>query len=308
MVITRIQGGLGNQLFQYAAGFAAARANKTTLYLDITGLERHVEGHLDRGFMLDSFNTKGQVVPPKTLFRFRYGRRLESLFPITRTHFKQLVFEEEPASKSHFFKANYLVKPFTYRFEPDVTEKRKGIVYLDGYWQSYRYFEHLMTEIENEFKPLKSFDSAVAELQQRIASSESVAVHLRRTDYITTAFGQKHFLSLPLGYYQKALAAIAAQHTNINLFVFSDDIPWCKENFDTELPLTFVANDNPLDDFYLMRACKHQIIANSSFSWWAAMLNANPHKMVVSPARWYNNVPASDMNDLLPVSWIKIDI
>lgn len=306
MIIVNLQGGLGNQLFQYATAFAASKITRKKLFLDITGFNHHTKGHLDRAYVLDHFNISAKIASQKTLDRFRYGRFFEHLFPLKRTHFKQLVFEELPALKSHFYNASYIVKPLTYRYEPEILTPRKGSIYLDGYWQSFKYFEPFKEDLMTEFSLKGTISKGVLDLKKEIETTQSVSLHIRRTDYLSTSFGQKHYKNLPLNYYYDAIGNILKRINSSNLFIFSDDIEWCKTHFNSKLNTNFVTTENPVEDLYLMSSCKHQITANSSFSWWAAWLNQNKNKIVIAPARWYKNVSSEDMQDLLPQNWIKI--
>jgi len=308
MIIVKIQGGLGNQLFQYATGFAISVKQKKKLFLDTSDMERPVAGHLSRSFMLDGFNIKGREAPSKLINNFKRGHFFNKIYTPPKTHIKQLVFDEIPATKSHFYKSHFIVKPLTYIFYKDILEISNGNMYIDGYWQAYKYFEGIEDLLKNEFVFKPFYQNKNEKQLNLIQNSLSVSIHIRRTDYVNTEFGKKYFISLPLSYYYDAIKLLELSIDNIKLFVFSDDIEWCKENLKTKYETHYISNENPLDDLFLMSNCKHNIVANSSFSWWAAWLNNNRDKKIISPAQWYYNVNADKMQDLLPNEWLKVNI
>ena len=136
---------------------------------------------------------------------------------------------------------------------------------------------------------------------------ESVSIHIRRSDYLSKK-NSSIFEPISLNYYYSALELIKKQHPNIKLFVFSDDNQWVMDNFKTDLPTTFVTHNDVsrgYDDLMLMSNCKHNITANSTFSWWGAWLNENPAKIVVTPSKWVKEDKYVEP-DLIPNNWIKV--
>jgi len=306
MIFVRIQGGLGNQLFQYSTARALSLIKNDKLILDISGMEKPVDGHYSRCYMLDGFNIKADVSSDNRLNDFKNQSFLQKLFSPPKTYIKQLVFEESEPPEEHFKNIDFSFKPNTYTFYPDILLNRKGDVYLDGYWQSFRFFNMYEDTIKKELEFKYNLNNINNVLLNRIKSCNSISLHIRRSDYLNTEFGKKHFIQLNEAYYKKALQIIMHKIDNINVFVFSDDIAWCKENLTFIENINYIEGNAPLEDLLLMSYCKHQIISNSTFSWWAAWLNKNPNKIVISPSQWYTDVNTSDMCDLLPESWIKI--
>jgi hypothetical protein len=181
-------------------------------------------------------------------------------------------------------------------------------VYLEGFWQCERYFTNIRSVLLKEFTPKNQFNLANAELLSRINSVNSVAVHIRRGDYVTNPQASKFHGILPLSYYERAIKLIEEKIGNPEFFVFSDDQEWVKLNFKIPYPVHFVEKNQGKDavfDLALMAACRHNVIANSSFSWWGAWLNTNPLKIVIAPHRWFADSSVSSA-DLLPSSWYRL--
>jgi hypothetical protein len=277
MVITKLYGGLGNQMFQYATGLALAHRLDAELYLDVTWYRRTRTNQniTQRTYALGGFGIKTRHMPR--------GRRLHTKLR-RPTLFRETAFQYDPAF-----------------------ERLEGDVILDGYWQSFRYFESSASDICSRFRfPADGVPTNTVRLRQ-IQAINSVAVQFRRGDY-TSLRGQAYHRLMPLSYYRAAIATIADQVGDVTLFIFSDDIPWCRANLKFDQPIVFIDSDastRDLDHMHLMSACKHMVIANSSFSWWAAWLNQNPGKLICAPDRWF--VDEFDViNDRLPPEWRRL--
>ncbi|MDD3060131.1 MAG: alpha-1,2-fucosyltransferase, partial [Sulfurimonas sp.] len=145
-------------------------------------------------------------------------------------------------------------------------------------------------------------------LKEEIQSSNSVSLHVRRGDYVSNKNATSYHGVSSLDYYYNAIETISKKISNPILYIFSDDIPWVRENLIVSLPIVFIENtntDRPFEDIYLMSLCKHNIIANSTFSWWGAYLNSNLEKNVIAPKKWFND-PVINTEDLIPSSWTRI--
>jgi hypothetical protein len=204
----------------------------------------------------------------------------------------------------HTYQTHIIEK--NYNFDPDILNLKNN-VYLDGYWQSDKYFSDIETIIRNDF----SFRDEPTETNRRmldhISSCESVSVHIRRGDYVTLPEANAFHGLCSLSYYQSAVGLLAGQLEKPVFFVFSDDIAWAKENLTFGFKAHFMDHNGPErgdEDLRLMSACHHHIIANSSFSWWGAWLCANPEKIVCAPRKWFNK--DIDTPDNLPASWLKL--
>ena len=194
-----------------------------------------------------------------------------------------------------------------FQFDPTIMSIG-DTVYLDGYWQNEKYFKKIEDVIRKEFVArdvMGDEDKAVA---QSITNAKSISVHIRRSDYVTNPKTNAVHGTCGIDYYLHATKLIATKIPNPHFFVFSDDHEWVKNNITFAHPTTYVAHngaDKNYQDLRLMSMCRHNIIANSSFSWWSAWLNTNPKKIVIAPQRWIND-PTRDTSDLIPKTWIRI--
>jgi hypothetical protein len=289
MIIVRLIGGLGNQMFQYAAGRSLAHHHNTDLFLDLTWFASFTL----RKYELDSFRINAKIASPDQLKHVSRSRKDAVCLGIRHIFFGETVFQyvNELTFDSHE-KAVYL---------PDN-------VYLDGYWQSEKFFTEIPDIMKNELL-INTLPSPInQELLNEINGCDSVSLHIRRGDYVSNPKTMELHGVLGIEYYMQALNLIRETVNDPHIFVFSDDIPWVRENLKTNLPLYFIDHngaDKGYEDLRLMSNCKHHIIANSSFSWWGAWLNKNPNKIVIAPNKWFNELK-KDTRDLIPESWYKI--
>lgn len=290
MIIARLKGGLGNQLFQYAMGRVLARKHGTELILDTRGFSQDPL----RNYRLDSFQI--QAYPSKHFWFFpenRIGRRLN----IFLQRFRKLT--SQPLT---------LIRETQFSFNPaDLLAPDHS--YVDGYWQSEKYFASIRAQLLQDLCLAIPLSSSQADLAQAIQNDkDAVGLHVRRGDYVadptTTAF---HGLC-SLDWYQQAAGLVCEQVPNANFYVFSDDYEWVKNNLKLAAPIRFIEpspDGQEAIDLHLMSLCRHNIIANSSFSWWGAWLNNNPNKIVIAPQRWFA-AGHQDTSDLIPEKWIRL--
>lgn len=290
-VIARIEGGLGNQLFQYAAARSLADRLNCDLALDLRGLDENG----DRPFQLNLYKIRAHIASNQELENLpkprstRWGR--------IRSSFSQSM----PAIYSYpiFWPRNF---SFDSRFE-----KITHPVFLVGYWQSEKYFlwnRHCLLNDFQLYTPLPE----TAPFLQNIRSTESVALHIRRGDYVTNTAAANFHGVCDLSYYQHAVKSLRSQLEDIQIFVFSDDLDWAKTNLKLTVPLHYVdinTSDKGHLDLELMRQCRHHIIANSTFSWWGAWLCTSKDQVVYAPARWFKN-SKTDTSDIIPTRWNRL--
>ena len=285
-------GGLGNQMFQYAAGRCLAHLHNTELKLDLTYLNADsLNKYTKREYKLDVFNISAQIAGENDLKKFQPLERGK----ITRTLMRKLpiLFSKLIANESgHNFQKEFYSYP--------------KHVYLNGFWQSENYFEPIKDILLKEFSLKEKLDVKNEELASQIKNSASVSLHIRRGDYVDRKESNDLHGLCSLEYYEKAIKHIQKTNPGINLFVFSDDVAWAKANLKTDVPVNFIdSNNSGHVDMYLMSLCKHNIIANSSFSWWGARLNQNPNKTVIAPMQWFADVNHATP-DIYPENWVKI--
>lgn len=181
-------------------------------------------------------------------------------------------------------------------------------IYLRGFWQSYQYFEDIREVLLNDFTFKKPASGKNAEWFNLALESNSVSIHVRRGDYVSVAQANKSHGVMEVPYYEQAIKAVAQRIGKVRFFVFSDDMPWVRENLKLPEDTVFIeGNDGEaaFEDMRLMTQCRHNIIANSSFSWWGAWLNQHPGKLVVAPNQWTTSVELKNIT-LAPAEWIII--
>ncbi|MCL1936881.1 MAG: alpha-1,2-fucosyltransferase [Candidatus Azobacteroides sp.] len=286
MIIVRLKGGLGNQMFQYAAARHLSEKHKVPLKLDLSffQIEPKNNQHTPRSFELDQLSITAEIATEKEI-QFLRKQRWKNWF--------QPVWIKEKGSDSY----------------KKIARAGKNC-YLNGYWQSEKYFEDIAEIIHNEFvfkQPLSG--NSLMDIQRQIENSNSISLHFRRGDYVDNPKTNKYHGLCSMDYYRSAQNRIAQNVSNPCFFVFSDDISWVKDHFSSDFPTVFIGkNDNLLhSDFRLMSLCRHNIIANSSYSWWAAWLNKNENKIVVAPKRWLANERKQRLiTDRVPKQWIEI--
>lgn len=276
IVNLRVSGGLGNQLFQYAAARSLALRCDADLILDLS----FYHGGRHRNFELKQFPIQAELRNlPKSKFLATVSRMASSLTPGTR-------YREKSFNYSHDF------------------EQIDAPVFLDGYFQSFKYFDSCANQIRNELKPPELDGAYNRSLIEAISSKQSAILHVRRGDYVTNPKAKKTFAECTVDYYQRALDHLPA---NCPVFVFSDDILWAKQNLKLGEPAVFIGDGTPrsgIEDLKLMSLGHHHIIANSTFSWWGAWL-AGPNKgLTIAPARWFVDEATID-SDLFPDDWVR---
>jgi hypothetical protein len=272
MIITKLQGGLGNQMFQYAIARAIAEKNKHIFKLDLSFFPQQSL----RCYELNQFHIIENIAD--------------------KTEVKKLGGSNGLFAKAlrKFGVAN---RPHTYYPEQEITRFDAGVfdyknnIYLDGYWQNEHYFLDIRQQICQEFTPVKPLSMQAQKLLEQIEGSNSVSLHVRRGDYVSNQATNAVHGTCTLDYYKKAIGYIQQQLDSPKFFVFSDDMGWCKQELAFIPDKVFVdCTQTAIEDLELMKHCQHNIIANSSFSWWGAWLNQN-NKAVVAPKKWINHNP-----------------
>jgi len=285
MVIARVMGGLGNQLFQYAAARRIALKTGLPIKLDVSGFGsyRRRSYALHHFCIVEDFATQQDL---RRLKRSRLGVILQRLAPAAKqTHI----------AERHF------------HFDPRIHEIGSG-VYLAGYWQSEKYFADVSDVIRSELSvraPARGDNLAMLRL---IEGTNSVSLHVRRGDYLSNPRARRLHGCCSPDYYRSALSEISRRVRNPHFFVFSDDPSWVRENLAIDGPTVSVGHNGPgadYEDLRLMSRCRHHIIANSTFSWWGAWLDARPNQIVVAPRRWFAS-GGHQTRDLFPAHWIQI--
>ena len=305
MVITRLVGGLGNQMFQYAAGRALAIRLGVPLKLDFSWFD-DMGGCTPREYLLHIFPIAATEANPEEIESIAYRKQnfFERLLRCTKKHckhYKKLLRWSKKRSK------HYIVEP-SYNYWSGFASV-VAPTYLKGYWQQEKYFADITDVIRQDFSFPPFGNPETAKLAAEISStSNAVCVHIRRGDYVKKP---ANFISVySPAYYEKALRTLSTKlGSALKLFIFTDDPAWARGNFDTlgypALIIDFPEHqDKPWHDMHLMSLCEHHVIANSSFSWWAAWLSRG-NGITIAPERWF--AAAKSQNDTpVPARWIKI--
>lgn len=276
MIITRLAGGLGNQMFQYAFARSLSIKYNTNLKIDLSFLKNRNMGpnFTYRNYELDIFNVVEDF----------------------NSTFENCIRFDEP----HLNYSKEIVDNINRQIDKDIM--------IDGYWQSVKYFEESKSVIKSDFT-FKSLvdDSSVDKIKlmlDDIRSTNSVMLNIRRTDFLNNDF---HGV-MGLDYINKSTELLESKIDNPKYFIFSDDIEWCEENIKLN-NMVIVDHSYKGDRFsyylQLMKECKNFIIPNSSFAWWSAWLSDSPNKIVIAPKKWFTN-ESINTSDLIPSDWIRI--
>lgn len=301
VIIVRLLGGLGNQMFQYALGRSLSIIHNRTLKLDLDFYKVQNPKWAKRTFDLLFFNIQAQIASPEELKPFKkyilpkFGNKIlrrASVFIPGR--FKSYIFE--PLGKNFAFNSQLL------------TKKLPKAVYVDGFWQTEKYFIGIENVIRTDFQFREAPDEVNQKMLDEIVRENSVAVHIRHGDN-ASKIAARHGV-LPINYYYKAVTELLKTVNNPRFYIFSDDLPWAKENLKLDSPLTFVAHNGEekhCEDLRLMLSCKHHIIGNSTFSWWGAWLGKKDGQIVFAPSRYHMEAKIP-MNDYYPKDWKLINV
>jgi hypothetical protein len=297
MIITQLNGGLGNQMFQYACGRALSLRNKDMLKLDISGYAMPNGIDTPREYSLSYFNIEENIATADEISALRFPHGAISKYAA--------IFRKK------------ILRQFNVGFRPGIFFK-KGNAYLEGFWQSEKYFLDCADAIRKDLTLKKSLSPAAQVIANAIGNATegndiapAVSIHIRRGDIARDAKTNPYYGIATPEYYSKALLHIAEKIKTFRVFVFSDDMEWTKKNIVIPYPTTYVSGGSKNsqipdhEEIILMSMCKHNIIANSSFSWWGAWLNRNSDKIVIAPKEWIIR-NKSWHTDTVPNTWTRL--
>lgn len=275
LIEVNFNGGLGNQLFQYATARGIMK-NTDFLFLNVNS---YYDDYLERKFKLFKYNIKGSLNKNKLIEK--------SFIPFTKINII--------LCKLNLYS---LIKENSFFIQYDIKKKTKFFTSILGFWQSEIYFKNIRNELLFELTP-----KVIPDLPEIIKFRNTVGVHIRRTDYLNDL----RYGFIGEVYYWNAISLIKKKVINPCFVIFSDDLQWCK-NFFNEESIFFCDEFDWQEDYhqlYLMSKCKHQIIANSSFSWWGAWLNTNPEKIIIRPKTPFRD-PTLLYENYYPTNWIAM--
>lgn len=289
MIAFYAQGGLGNQLFQYAAARRVAEKFGVEVVLDPYWFSHPRPGETQRQPELGKYNVKLRVgsAQEQRAWKWRRGR------------LGRLI--------ARFAAGEEVVREQGFAYNESV-ERAPDNSYLIGFWQSERYFSDIREVLLNELQPIAAPSERDSEIMSAMSACNAICVHVRRGDYVSLNSAATYHGVCSLDYYARAIKYITQQTDNPTLFIFSDDPDWTRENLVTDdCPVQYVNHNSAGDafqDLRMMSRCKHHIIANSSFSWWGAWLSTHPDQIVIAPEQWF--LAGRPTPDLLPSTWIRL--
>jgi hypothetical protein len=288
MIIIALKAGLGNQMFQYACGRALSLRNKDILKLDINNWLKDKEH--TRKYLLSHFNIVENIASDMEIGTTKFPYGIVSMV---------------------IHKIKIKLGMTNVSFYSDILHK-KGNVYLDGYWQSERYFLDCVETIRNDFMPKQKLREPAAGILKSIENSEiPISLQVRRGDNAHSPASMRGFGTPSIEYYIQAVKTILdkvkEENKKAHIYVFSDEIDWAQECLRFDCQTTFVSCPNiaEWEELSLMKACHHHVISNSTFGWWGAWLNPRPNKIVVAPKRWAL-LNVHQFKDLIPDEWIRL--
>lgn len=292
MILVKLRGGLGNQMFQYAAALRLALTHSTEVRID-SSWYRSENDATPRRYELDLLNITGTLATSFEVVGLNGVRR-------ARPYEMPLALLRKVRPRYRFVAEQSLA------FDQEILNLGDSVC-LFGYWQSERYFQDVEPFVRKQFNFVSTLSPRSTETAARIAETEAVAVHVRRTDYVNDGRAAPLLGACSLDYYKKAIGLIQEVVPNPTYFVFSDDLAWARANLAFGAPVVFVGHNvgrRAHEDLRLMARCRHHVIANSSFSWWAAWL-AERGGRVIAPSPWFGGSTAV-ANDIVPSRWTQV--
>jgi hypothetical protein len=283
-VRVRIVGGLGNQMFGAAAGLGMAKRLNANLELGIDKILRMKM----RDFGLASFNLKATLIEGSS---WEFSRRVAPYYLL-----RNMLSSGQPTTiwrqRGHHFDPEFLTL--------------KGNVFLRGFFQSPLYFDNVVPEVRAAFNLAPLLSETGRTYAAAAAGEDTIALHIRRGDYVSVASNAEVFATLGADYYRNAIGLLSRVVAKPRVFVVTDDVAAARSLLDGVPNLTFAEGGTPFDDMHLISACRHHIIANSSFSWWGAFLDARPGGLTIAPRHWFNRPAALRLytGDTYPEGWL----
>lgn len=292
MNIVKISAGLGNQIFQYAF-YRTLKKNSPDTKMDI--LEFNYRKH-HNGYELEKvFN----IVPD-----YATQQEINKIADISKDFFSEIrrkIFKAKLKVSGEIIQESEIGN----QYHPELQSKEN--TYFSGFWQSEKYFKSIETQLREELTFKKLLDDENQKIANLISTTNSVSIHIRRGDYVKSRRVDTFGSVCTPTYYANAIRLIQSKINNPHFFVFSDDLEWVKENM--QIPEAYYVDintgDNSYKDMQLMSLCRHNIIANSSFSWWGAWLNKNPDKIILAPSIW---IRERNFADIIPDAWVRINV
>ena len=294
MIISKIQGGLGNQLFCYFCSYSFINNQNFQLLLDIYDYKFYRK---DRPFFLDKFDINYKIADKKYIKKFRY---------LNYSKIDYSIFQKYNINKYKNKKQNniYFKK---YNQNKELNHHRKNIIdnsYLDGYWQNFDYLVDFKEYIYKKINLKKKFIDFNSNLLNKIKQPQSISMHIRRDDLLRKPFSDIYY-TCNLDYYYNAIKFFDSKFSTPKYFIFTDDVEWVKSKFpsNNKFFIVSILKLSDYSEFYLMKNCKNHIISNSTFSLWSAWLAEEEHSFIITPKYWFKK----NSSKIYPSNWIEIN-
>lgn len=284
MVIIKMIGGLGNQMFSYAFGRSMALRRQEKLKLDLRWYDDVHAGEVPREYVMENYRIMAERASDAEIAANQPGRIYK-----------------------YWDKLQRIIYPdYHIRCHEGILKSKR--IYFKGFFQSYKYFEEFSETIGQELALRNELTGVAKQVEDDITHSNSVSIHIRRGDVVTNEKVNAAWGLMSMAYYERAMNYMAEKIANPKFFVFTDDPEWAEENFKLPFDIAVVSGHrfHETIDMHLMSSCRHNIIANSTFSWWGAWLNKNPRKIVIRPSQWFKIKNIHTTNDFIPSSWIGL--
>jgi hypothetical protein len=297
-VTVTLKGGLGNQLFQYAIGRALSVSLNVPLRLDLSWF-KEVKA------------TNGNITTIREYALEPYGLKVSTYYSNRQTGIIAQLIEKYAKIVGKYIPGYLALDGIYYerdfKFDSNVKELVPP-VWLHGYWQSYKYFDAIAELLRHDLGQPQGLSLPTQAFISRIKSTDSIALHIRRGDYVSNKNASVVHGLCSIEYYKKGLEIVSVGLHKPHCFIFSDEPEWAKNNLRFSIPTTVVDINGPKDaheDLWLMSACDRFVIANSSLSWWAAWLSNAANKLVVAPREWFADANV-DTTSLIPPEWMRL--
>lgn len=283
----KFNGGLGNQMFQWAMARMLEESGDMEAFFDMSYFRKRYA----RPYELGIFNLEANFVEDfwtkfrlNLIWSFRAFLHFERVLGIT-------LFAEKQ-----------------FNFDSGIHKVRKN-TYIEGFFQSELYFKMIEEQLRKDFQFKTMPSEQNSKVMHAIKTTNSVSLHIRRGDYVQKKRYQNLYANCSLDYYKRGVEHIAKTVEEPTLFIFSDDIAWVKKNLRLPYKCVYISHNTgakSFEDMRLMSLCKHNVIANSSFSWWGAWLNNKPEKIVIAPQKWFNDDDIIQ-TDVIPSTWTRLE-
>ncbi len=295
MIVIKLKGGLGNQLFQYAFGLHLSRKTNRELCLDLSELLNPNLGETQRKYELYPYATSARIISIEELKKLNIIKSalFKNFLSILNIGFNNIRYFKEADFKEAL----------------NLRNRNFNALIFDGYWQKERYLKEVESVLKKQIQDYDVTNLYAINIEAHIKRTTSVSLHIRRGDYISNPRAAKFHSLCSIAYYKSAMEYLCGRLMSPHFFIFTDDPQWAIQNIPKKYMFTVVSGlggINHHDELYLMSQCQHNVISNSSFSWWGAWLNGNIAKNVIAPTIWHKNSNGGETKDLLPNTWITM--